>query len=145
MLVWHRLRFRWTLESADSRANIKTVYIYCMLSNEAICLSVNSPLTHPRLSYFVKPETRLCFSNRQTSINPHSCQWERWRSPSSERICFMSDSYWIWISFIILFLILKVTLAFGLISSWYAGPIALLLLLGGSEVGWASCTCYCDL
>lgn len=119
----------------------------------AVCISIRvclrkwhiwtwtSIITHPHLSYFVKSEMPSYLSNRLTSINLHYSWSESCRFPSSERICFMSASYWIWISFIILFLILKVTLAFVLISSWYAGPIALAslqLLLGRSKLG---CCC----
>lgn len=97
----------------------------CITSHLYICLSLSA--------------VRSFFSNRLTSINLQLFQSESCRFISSERICLMSASYWIWISFIILFLILKVTLAFVLISSWYAGPIALgslLLLLGRSNLDW---------
>lgn len=109
----------------------------CILTHLYICLP------------FVKSATHSCFSNRLTSINLQHSQGESCRFMSSERICFMSASYWIWISFIILFLILKVTLAFLLISSWYAGPIALaslLLLPGRSKLGyWGSRRGKCTL
>lgn len=108
--------------------------------NEETCLSMNfiSVITHPHLSSFVKTATRSCSSCRLTSINLHHSHSSSCRLTLSERICFMSASYWIWISFIILFLILKVALAYVLISRWYAEPIALvslLLLLGSYEMG----------
>lgn len=125
--------------------NLKALCVFCSTAYTAFCLmkrhvwAWTSIITHLHLSSFVNSATRSCFSNRLTSINLHYSQSESCRFPSSHRICFMSASYWIWIPFIILFLILKVTLAFVLISSWYAGPIALaslLLLLGRSKLGW---------
>ncbi len=94
-------------------------------------------ITHIHLSLFSQRRGAV-YQTDQLQLT-YTTQSECCRWPSSEKICFMAASYWIWISFIILFLILKVTLAFVLISSWYAGPMALvslLLLLGRSKLGW---------
>lgn len=113
-------------------------YIYYSTCDEETRLSTNviNVITHLHLSSFVKSATRSRSPCRLTSINLRHSGGGSCGLALSEWICFMSASYWIWISFIILFLILKVTLAYPLISSWYAEPIALvslLLLLGRSK------------
>lgn len=110
-LSWNR-KIEITLKTACTLSIISTTF--SLMKEDVRARSCVT--SHLHLSFFVKVASHLYLCKGLTSINLYHSQCARCRSASwIRRICFMPASYWIWISFVILFLILKVTLAFVLL------------------------------